>query len=121
MTEQRTIASIIEKLQEWVTKKIPISPHVWVEAAADINILRGDETDKYWELFQKVALKKVELLNTPLPNGLKCSVAHAKAIVESTHEYKELKRQEAFLGLIEEMIRIAKIRSRLAMDEIKGN
>lgn len=105
---------ILSQLREWVETKTPISPHLWIDACLKLNILKGDETQKLYELQQRVANTKVKYIE----GGY--SVAKAKANVEASDIYKEYKNQEARIEMIEEQIRISKIQARMADSEMKG-
>ncbi len=106
--------TIISWLHDQMEQKLPISPTVFLESAEKLNILVSDESDKLFELAQKVAQMKVEYLTQDM------SVAEAKTRVEASDEYREMCRQKAKIGRIEEHIRLAKIQSRSAGDQAKG-
>ncbi len=105
---------ILATLKEWVEQKKIIDAHTWVRAAQSLNTLLSDEHDKLYDLQQKVALRKVALIE----NG--DSVAMAKAKTDASDEYKHYKIQEARIGRIEEMIRLSKIQSKLKENEYFG-
>ncbi len=105
---------ILSTLKEWVETKQPIAPHLWIDACSKLNILKGDEVKILFDLQQKVAIRKVALIE----NG--DSVAKAKAKTDASDEYKFYKIQEAKIEMIDEQIRIAKIQSRVGSDEIRG-
>lgn len=109
-----TTELILATLKEWVERKIPIAPHLWIDACAKLNILKGDEIIKLYDLQQKVATRKVALID----NG--DSVAMAKAKTDASDDYKAYKIQEGRIGMIEEQIRISKIQSRIGQEEIRG-
>lgn len=111
-----TCDKIIAWLQSRVKEKLPIPPTVFIDAAQKLNILLGDEEAKYADLFQKVAQLKVDMLS----NAQNSSVASVKLKVEATVEYREMTLQKAKIARIQEHIRLAKIQSRMANDEIKG-
>lgn len=105
---------ILDTLKEWVEKKMPISPHLWVDAGLKLNMFKSDETAKLYDMQQKVALRKVALIE----NG--DSVSMAKAKTDASDEYKFYKIQEAKIEMIEEMIRLAKVQARMTNEEIKN-
>lgn len=105
---------ILETLKDWVEKKVPIAPYLWVDAGLKLNMFKSDESAKLYDLQQKVALRKVALIE----NG--DSVAMAKAKTDASDEYKAYKIQEAKIEMITEMIRLAKTQARLGNEEIKG-
>lgn len=105
---------ILETLKDWVEKKVPIDPYLWVDAGLKLNMFKSDETAKLYDLQQKVALRKVALIE----NG--DSVAMAKAKTDASDEYKFYKNQEAKIEMIEEMIRLAKVQARMGNEELKS-
>lgn len=107
-----TTDKIIDYLQTKVENKEPIHASVWLDAAQKLNILIGDEHDKLYDLQQKVANLKVKFYED-VKEGEKPNVSKAKMYVEASEEYKELHKQKAKIGSIEEFIRIAKIQARL--------
>lgn len=113
--EERTMESVMNKLNEMVANKQVISPMDWVDASQYLNLFLSQEHDKLFELQQKVAQIKVDYLNYD-----KCTVAKAKLLAEATEEYKEMQRQKAKIGIIEELIRISKLQARMKDTEFKG-
>ena len=103
----------------WLTKTVEskqqISPAQFVEASQYLVILMGDEHTKLYDLEQKVAQMKLDML----PDCK--SVAEVKLRIESTDTYKQMRTQQAFIKRIEEMIRIAKLMGRMKGDEMKLN
>lgn len=111
MSEVVTTDTIIDFLQVKVEQKEPISPSVWLDAAQKLNVLTGDETDKLYDMQQKVAIKKVSYIEAGK------SVSEAKSLIEATDEHKEMMKQKAKVSRIEEFIRIAKIQARMKDNE----
>ncbi len=111
MTEPITTSTIINTLKGWVESKTPIGPETWVDAGLKMNILRGEEDDKLFDLMQLVARMKAQ----HIING--DSVAKAQAHIETTDEYRHMLKQKAYIEQIEEMIRLAKARARLKSEE----
>lgn len=97
-----TCQTIIDWIAKQVEEKQPISPSLWLEAASKLNALKQDETDKQFELKQKVNVRKAALITAGK------SVAAAKVEIEATDDFKEACKQEAKVEQIEEFIRIAK-------------
>ena len=112
--EPVTTATIINTLKSWVEAKQPIDAHTWVDAAQKLNVLIGDEHDKLFRLQQDVATIKVNFIN----GG--DTVAKAKTKVESQEVYRLMQSQKAYIGQIEEMIRIAKLQARLKDNEYRN-
>lgn len=105
---------ILEWLKKAVQERRPIDPHTWVEASLKMNVLISDEHAKLYDLQQEVA--KLKMLRIESGD----SVARAKVYVETTEEYKNMKKQEAKIEQIQENIRISKLQARLSQDEIKN-
>lgn len=109
-----TVNLIINTMKGYVENKQPVSPDVWIESAAKLNLLIGDEHDKLFDLQQKVAQLKSEKILDGMP------VSQAKILIEATDIYREAQKQKAIISQVEEFIRIAKIRARLLNEEFKG-
>lgn len=110
----KTIDSILAEMRGWVENDTPMSPGHWVNASASLNILISDEHNKLFELQQEVAKVKADLIT----NGY--TVARAKVVSEASDAYKEAQKQRAKIEMIQEAIRISKVRARLTDDEIKN-
>ena len=107
--------TIIDWMKEQVESKNPVSPHLFLDAVTKLSVLVGDETDKLFDLQHIVAeLKHRLIIDT------KCSVAEAKVRIEANTAYTQMLKQKAKCERIFEMIRIGKIRSRMAIDEYKS-
>lgn len=111
----RSIESIMQWMTSTVQNKETISPQRFVDAASYLTILIGDEHTKLYDLEQEVAKQKLELLQTSK------SVAEAKVRVEALDVYKSMRKQQAYIVQITEIIRVAKLQARMAMDEMKLN
>ena len=60
--EKVTTRTIINTMSEWVEEKQPISPGKWVEAAAKLNLLIGDENELLYKLESEIAKKKLQVM-----------------------------------------------------------
>jgi hypothetical protein len=109
---ERSVDTIMHWLTTTVQSKMQISPQQFVEAAQYLVILVGDEHIKLYDLEQKVAQMKLEML----PSAK--SVAEVKLRIEATDTYKEMRKQQARIKQIDEMIRVAKLLGRMKNDEI---
>lgn len=103
-----TSDTILDFLKEKVATKSPLNPEMWLDAAAKLNLLLGDEMDTLADLKQKVANIKLEFLE----RSEKRNVSEARLRTEATEEYRLMKKQEAKCDRIEEFIRIAKLMAR---------
>ena len=110
-----TTESILHYLQEKVEQKEQLPPSTWIDAAMKLAALIGNENDKLFDLQQKIAQARVELIDSGK------SVSMAKVVVEATDIHKEAQKQKARIEQIWEVIRIAKLRARLTDEEYKAH
>jgi plasmid replication initiation protein len=110
-----TIDSITQWLTDQVEQKQPISPDVWLEASARINVLLQGEQEKLFTMEQQVAIIRGVLLDSDK------SVAYAKSKVEESDVYKQARIQKSKIERALELIRIAKLQSRMASEVMRGN
>jgi hypothetical protein len=87
-----------------------------VDSAAKLNVLLGTEHDRLCELEQAVAAAKLGYMDADSA----CNVSAAKARVEATDAYRLMRQQSLLCKRIEELVRIAKLRSRLMAEEMRG-
>lgn len=104
---------ILKTLEDWIKAKHPISANLYLEACMKLNILTGDESEKLFDLQQKVNQAKVALLEQGKTS------ASAKTQVEALDIYRDMLRQKAKIERIQEAIRISKIQSRVADNEYR--
>lgn len=114
MEDLTTVDSILLWIQDTVKKNLPIDSHTWVRGCLKIVSLMDGEHEKLFDLQQKVAELKCLILESNE------SVAKAKVMVEKTDEYKNFCKQKARIERIWEMVRLAKIQSKLVSEEMKG-
>ena len=114
--EIRSVDTILFALQEKVSNKEIIDAASWITGAEMLNVLLGEETDKLFDLQQKVASEKVARIRET-----KCSVAQAKLEVESLDIFRDMQKQKAKIERVIEFIRIAKLQSRIKMEEYKNS
>lgn len=112
--EQRTCDSILAWLKEQQENRVPISPHLYLEAATSLNILSGDEVDKLIDMEQKIAELRASAMVTE-----KTAVA-AKIFVEALPEFAQLRRQRHKIETIKEAVRLAKKTATLKSDEMRS-
>lgn len=109
-----TVDTILATLEEKVAAKEVLDAGRWLDAAQALNVLLGEEQDRLFELQRIVAQLKVDYIEAG------DSVAKAKAKTEANVNFTEAKRQEAKIERVLEMIRIAKLQSRMRMEEFKS-
>lgn len=105
MSDKITADTILEAMKERVeNKQAHFDADFWLESAAKLNLLLGDEQDKLFKLQQKVAELKIMWLE----GQDKKNVSEAKMRVEASNEHMEARRQEAKIKRCEEFVRLAK-------------
>lgn len=108
MNDKITADTILEAMKLYVEEKRILSPDIWIDSAHKLTTLLGDEEIKLYELQQIVAKIKLGFLENSN------SVSAAKLKTDATDQYKEYKIQQAKINQIEEYIRVAKLRAKLA-------
>ena len=109
-----TIDTLMEAMQERVEKGEIIGPHDWIDYAGRLNLFRGIDDNALYKLGQSIARLRAEYVK----DGM--SVAAARTLIEASDDYREYKQLQAKLDRVTEEIRLAKIRSRSASEEMKG-
>lgn len=104
----------IDKIQSWVSSGVPIPPGVWIDEAMKLLNFVGEAGDKLAELESAVAIEKWNY-----KSAHKCSDAEAESYKRTLEIFKEMKKMEGTVKLLDEYIRLAKKRATLASDEIK--
>jgi hypothetical protein len=112
-----TVETILDYLANAIESKTPVAPTVWIEAASKLNVLLGDEHNLLCEMEQQVSILKLGFLAM----DEKRNVSAATARVKSMEEFKNLRKQELLCKRVEEFVRLAKLRSRLLAEEMRGN
>lgn len=111
-----TTDKIINTIKEWVETRTPISPAAWVDAAMKLNVLLGDDMDA-------LAEKELELAQLTQKWGIEgpeLSVAALKVRASAHPLTLEIARLKSKIKRSEELIRIAKLRARMADNEVKS-
>lgn len=112
-----TADSILKELHDSFSSDRIMSPDWFIQKATELNDALGDEANKLMDLKTRVANLKLGFL-TGISEG---NVSDAKVRVEASPEYNEMGKQDAKCKQIIEFVRLAKIRSRLGIDEYRGN
>jgi hypothetical protein len=114
----RTAQSVIASFTDRTMKGEVIAPEEWLMAAQMLTVLITEETNKLYELQSLVAKMKVDFMDVhhaAVEKPVKpMSSAEAKTRVEATVEYRDMKKQEAFIEQIWEIIRVAKKQAEIA-------
>lgn len=111
-----TTDTILDQIIDWVESKAPISPSLWVDASAKINVLLSEETTKLAEKEFELAQFAQEMAT----GSEKLSVAAIKLACAANPLSKEIALLKAKIKRCEEMIRISKLQARMSNDEIKN-
>lgn len=98
-------------MQERVENKIPVDPSWWIDAASKLMVLIGDEHDKLCDLEALIAKKKAEYIERG------DTASKATILVEAMPEFRDMRRQKAYIEQIIEFVRLAKKRSTLSSEE----
>lgn len=114
MNDPITTDTILQYLKEAIESKTPISPHTWLDAAMKLNLLLQDESSKLYVAEQECAKMRAELVESGK------TAASAKITIEASNEYRYAREQKAKIERVIEAIRLAKVQSRIASDELKG-
>jgi hypothetical protein len=112
----KTCDTIMDELQKKVQDSTPVAPSEWVDYAQELLVLLGEEHRKLWNMAQGVAQMKIKYLE----QQEKRNVSEVNMRVEATDEYREMRMQEAKVSRIEEYIRLAKHRAKMANEEMRG-
>ncbi len=114
--EKVTVTTIIDAMKGWVENKQTVSPHLWLDASAKLNVLRGDLDDALYTLEHNIAIERASLLSEP-----EMTVAKAKTFIEARPEFMESKKLRAKIKQVEEFIRIAKKFATLKDNDMQSN
>lgn len=109
-----TVDSILDKLEEIAREKTPIRPVTWIDGAIKLIALSGDEHDRLITLHSEVSKAKAGYMEQGQ------TASYAKVKVEASEKFKEYCLQKAKIDRVNEMIRISKVRGRLAQDEMES-
>ncbi len=113
----RTAQSVIASFTDRTMKGEIIAPEEWLLAAQMLTVLITEETNKLYELQSVVAKKKLDYMDAHHASDeviKPMTSAEAKTRVEATDEYRDMKKQEAFIEQIWEIIRVAKKQAEIA-------
>lgn len=113
--EPTTINSIIEYFEGAVAERKPLSPQTWIDGAAKLNVLKGEEYDKLFLLEQACAKMEAEFLERDMTS------ARAKTFVKSSESWLAYKKQQARVKQIEDFILLAKKQASLTMEAMRNN
>ena len=90
-------------------KKADFDTGFWLEVAMKLTILLPDEIGLLYDYQKNVAQKRLNILE----GQEKKNATLAKMQIEATDEYRDMRKQEAKIKQIEEIVRIAKIQARI--------
>lgn len=111
---EQTADDILAVLETMAAEKQVINAHQLLDAATKLTLLLGDEANELFTLEKQIAEEKVKFLEQGK------SVAYANLQVAASQHQLEAKVKAAKIHRIEEMVRLAKIRARLADNEFRA-
>lgn len=109
--EPITVDEILAYLQKAASDNMPLPPDRWVDAGMRLQSLLGNEMDSYYLMEHSLAKARVELIQ----HGMK--LGEAKMHVEASDEYFQARKQKGKIERVTEIIRLAKLRGRMASEE----
>lgn len=112
--ELTTVDTILDFIKDRIEKKIPVSPSLYVDAAAKLNVLLSDEHATLFDWQKKIAEMKVAHIDQEMTN------AEAETRVKASEDYRQYCLQKAKIERIEEFIRISKLQARLKDNEYRN-
>jgi hypothetical protein len=92
-----------------------LSAEDYLRAARTLVLLMGDEKDKLIELESKIANMTIDLKN----ENKDMPISEVKLRRDAWPEYRDMRKQKAFIEQIVEYIRLAKAGARLAEEEMR--
>ncbi len=116
MSEKVSTDLILDTLKGWVEERQPISPELWLESAAKLNVLVGEEMAQLAEKEFKLAQYASE---QALVSPKQPSVA-IKMLCASNPLSLEIALLKGKIKRVEESIRISKLQARMSSEEAKG-
>jgi hypothetical protein len=114
MEPNSTVDTILDWLKKQAESRAVIDPSMFVDAASKMVMLLGDEQDILYELQQAESQVMVSFIESG------DSVAKAKLKVQALDIHRSVKKQEARIERCYELVRLAKIRSKIASDELRS-
>lgn len=107
--EKVTARTITEALSKAFADRKSVSKETLLDAAMKLSVLALDEVAILTEMEMNLARKKVEMLEAQD----KRNVSEVELRIEATEEYRDMKRQKAFVDSIEEMIHTSRLSAKL--------
>lgn len=107
--EKITARTITNALANAFSNKVNVSKDKLLDGAMKLSVLALDEVAILTQMEQDIAKKKVAMLEAQD----KRNVSEVELRIEATDEYRDMKRQKAFVDAIEEMIHTARLSAKL--------
>lgn len=114
MEELITVDQILSYLEKAASEKISLAPEQYISAAMSLTALLGNEMDSWYIMKHKLANARLVYLQ----NGMK--IGAAKLHAEASEEYLEAEKQKGKIDRVIEIIRLSKIRSKLAVEDYRA-
>ncbi len=115
MENLSTVDSILEWFEAMAQNRMAIDPASWIDGSQKLVALLGNEQDSLFELESVLAKRKALLMEDS-----EMTASKAKIIIEGTNEYLACRKMKAKIERVFEFVRLAKIRARMAGDEMRG-
>jgi hypothetical protein len=106
VTSDTILNWIKEKVEQ---KKADFDVEFWMKVAMSLTILLPEEIGKLYDFQKEVAQMRLDILG----GQEKRNVSEVKMRVEASDVYRDMKKQEAKISQIEELVRISKIQARI--------
>lgn len=111
---ENTVDSILESFIRMSKNQGVIDPHTYLLGCEKLNALLQNEQNDLYDMEQQVALMRKAFLE----DGK--SVSFAKAMIEASDAYKEVRKQKAKIDRAIETIRLGKLHARMSQDLMGG-
>ena len=107
--EPITARTIVNALSKAFSDKRSVSKETLLDGAMKLSVLALDEIEKLVKMKQGLAQLKVDMMG----GQEKRNISEIEIRVEAVDEYLEMKKQEAFVKQIDEIVKVAKLSARL--------
>ncbi len=108
-----TARVIVDSLARAFEQRQAVPKERLLDAAMKLSVLSLEEVAVLTQMEQEIAKLKVLMLENQLKDGVKKNVSEVEINIEATDAYREMRRQKAFVGMIEEMIHTARLSAKL--------
>ena len=114
MENLNTFDTILAGFAKLAESKGVIDPHKWLEGAAKLSALMGNEMDTLIEMEHHIAVMRKEYLEKGN------TATYSKMMIEATDEYKQVQHQKARIKNAQDTILICKKFATLTSDQMRS-